>query len=675
MGCASSSRMTPSRHFHKTNQTPNKGETVVMRHPNSKDGIPDKTDDGFATIQEIIKNSSKKFSNKPFLGTREKLESGKFGGYKFLTYGEAFKLAQSFGSGLLNLNLVPEIKEYKDYSLRMFGVYSKNNAYWGITDLANALYGLTTVPIYDTLGEEAVTYVFDVTNLTTVVISKQHLKGILKAHNEKKTGKMANLVIMEESLTEEDRQLISGAGLKGFSFAEVVQSGEKEQQMFPDITAEHIYTLCYTSGTTGVPKGAMLSHRNLVSTVAGIEQRIPLSQNDVHLSFLPMPHVLERAFWVISIHKGITVGFYGGDPRALKEDIQALRPTVFLGVPRVYNIFYSAIKGQFDALTGAKKALAQTAISTKLSNLKNSGALTHLLYDKLIFKKVREGFGGRIRFFMTGSAPMSPEVMDFLKIAFSVPMYEGYGQTENSAGCFATYAEDNEAGGVGGPFPHVEYKLIDVPELNYLTTDKDEHGKPVPRGEILTRGPSVFKGYYRQEEQTNEILDSEGFLHSGDIGKIDSRTGKLFIIDRRKALFKLAQGEYIAPEKLQNAYQRAEGISEIFVYGDSFQPYLVSIIIPNPAVIKKMADELKLTQQEVPELCKLKEIKDRMLKGLNTVADSEKFNPLERIKKIHICTKAPSFNDLELTTATLKIKRNDAAKYFAAEIKALYEEK
>lgn len=245
MGCGYSQDI---QYTCKVSNEERKHETAVFRSPSTVHGLTDRTGEGNVVMKDAIIHSEKTWPNTPFLGTRKKLPDGKLGEYEFLTFREAFTLAKGFGSGLLNLNLVPEIKEFKDYSCRFFGIYSKNSKYWGITDLANSLYGLTSVPVYDTLGEQAIEYIFEVTSLTTIILSRPHLKGIIAASEAKKTSKLKNIIVMEEEVTNEEREQGTAAGLTIYSFEEVIEEGEKNPQAFPEVKKDDIYTLCYTSG-------------------------------------------------------------------------------------------------------------------------------------------------------------------------------------------------------------------------------------------------------------------------------------------------------------------------------------------------------------------------------------------------------------------------------------------
>lgn len=246
---------------------------------------------------------------------------------------------------------------------------------------------------------------------------------------------------------------------------------------------------------------------------------------------------------------GMRCGFYGGDPlKLVTEDLPALKPTFFPSVPRIYNRIYGKIQDTFNAVTGCKASLIRNAVSTKLANYKATGRLTHGCYDAVVFKKVKALTGGRVRLMLTGSAPISAEVLDFLKVCFCCPIVEGYGMTETSAGSFTTNTNDPISGHVGGPQGNVKIRLKDIPEMGY------SYKNPEPSGECIFWGPSVMTGYYKNPEKTAEAFEGppeNGWLRSGDVVKVFPN-GSIKIIDRAKNIFKLSQGEYVAPEKVEN---------------------------------------------------------------------------------------------------------------------------
>lgn len=305
---------------------------------------------------------------------------------------------------------------------------------------------------------------------------------------------------------------------------------------------------CYTSGTTGDPKGAKMSHAGFVATQHLHEYaKIPFCEEDVSISYLPLAHIFEQCNFVFSLITGYAHGFYSGDPLKLLEDIAVLKPTFFVSVPRILNRVHGKIMDGVNAAGGFKKYLFNKAITDKTYNLMNKGSFTSSLYDKVVFKKVRDLFGGNLKYLITASAPINGDVLTFFKIALSIHVYEVYGQTECNGPATLTMAADPTAGHVGGLIPTTKIRLRDVVEMGYLATDNP------PRGELQLQGSNLFRGYFKNEEKTREALTEDGWLCTGDVAIINPN-GSIKIVDRAKNIFKLAQGEYIAPEKLENIY-------------------------------------------------------------------------------------------------------------------------
>ena len=254
---------------------------------------------------------------------------------------------------------------------------------------------------------------------------------------------------------------------------------------------------------------------------------------------------------------GMKCGFFAGNTLKLTEDIAKLCPTIFPSVPRLYNKIYGKIKDGLAAKTGVVSWLATKGVNAKLANLKNGGGLKHKFYDKVIFKKMQAILGGKVRLMITGSAPISGDVLDFLKICFSAPICEGFGMTETCAGSVITFMDDPQTGIVGGPLQNVKIMLRDIPEMGYYSAGTKED--PTPKGEVMLWGPSIMKGYFKNPEKTAEAFHNDWLL-SGDVGLVYPN-GALKIIDRAKNIFKLSQGEYIAPEKLENVYVKSSFVA------------------------------------------------------------------------------------------------------------------
>jgi long-chain acyl-CoA synthetase len=274
---------------------------------------------------------------------------------------------------------------------------------------------------------------------------------------------------------------------------------------------------------------------------------------------------------------------------------------------------------------------------------------------------------------VSGSAPISAEVLRFLRVAFGCPIIEGYGQTENCAAAFMTYPEDKEIGHCGGPLPCIDYKLVDVPEMQYLSTDLDEIGNSAPRGEICVRGLNVFKGYYKNPEETEATIDEEGWLHSGDIGIRLHHNGALKIIDRKKNIFKLSQGEYVSAEKIESVCSTSPYVAQIFVYGDSFQSYLVAIVIPDETFVRKQwcVDNGVPEDMPIEELCQQPKLQVDALNDITATAKTNKLMSFETPRKLYLS--GDLWTPENILTPTMKLKRHDAKQMYQTVIDTMYE--
>jgi len=292
--------------------------------------------------------------------------------------------------------------------------------------------------------------------------------------------------------------------------------------------------------------------------------------------------------------------------------------------------------------------------------------LTHSVWDTLVLSKIQQQLGGRVRLMLTGSAPISDKVLEFLRICFACPVVEGYGQTESSAGITSTLLWDTKTGHVGVPFSCNEVKLVDVPEMNY--TSKDE----VPRGEICFRGPNCTPGYFKDPEKTTELIDKKGWLHTGDIGAF-LPDGTIKIIDRKKNIFKLSQGEYIAPEKLENVFVQSKWVAQCFVYGDSLKASIVAIVVPDAEVLKEWTKAQNRTDSnDIVGLCKDPQICKMIQDDIAAVGKTNQLRGFEIPSKITLIAEPFSVEN-DLLTPTFKIKRTQAKAFFQADISKMYE--
>ena len=649
------------------------GETAIYRRKGFEDKLYDTLEDGSKTIQDIIIKNFNEVPDLEVLGRRVVQEDGSLDNkITWETHADLKKLATALGSGILNLGLTEEKAQFRDYKLRFIGIHSINSREWFITDTANSLYNFVTMPLYDTLGEEAMVFMYNQTELSTVFLTANHVVKTANLIKEGKTQFLKNLVVTDaHNLTQEIRDAAAGEGVTLYTFDDIIKAGEETLQEYAEVRPQDILCFSYTSGTTGLPKGAMISHENIVAMVAGTKEITLIQEGWTHISYLPMPHIYERCAWALVLKWRAKAAVFNGNPKRLVEDLQIIKPDFLFSVPRLYNKFTEAIKGGFAQLPAEKKAFVDKAIEVKLQNLREKNEIAHAQFDEPVFGKVKQMFGGKLKYLVTGSAPISKDVHEFFTIALSAPLAEGYGQTECCAAQFSQDAEDGGTGYVGGPNTHLEFKLIDVPEMNYFSTDKDEQGRPAPRGEILSRSKSVIACYYKNEEKTSETKDADGWLHSGDIGTILPENGALKIIDRRKNIFKLSIGEYVAPDRLQELYKTLPGISDIFVTGDTLKSYIVGVVYSEEPELKRVAKSLGV-EGSYDELCKSQTIIDHFLKIIEEKQKAENLKSFEKVKKLKISPE--SFEELELLTTTFKIKRLVAREHFKSVVEALYKE-
>jgi long-chain acyl-CoA synthetase len=372
------------------------------------------------------------------------------------------------------------------------------------------------------LGPDAVEYVVNHSALQTIVCSAKTFPAI--AACIKKCPSVKRIIIMD-ALESKFRVAVPET-LDLYSMADVQQRGEKAPRANVMAKPDDIYTIMYTSGTTGNPKGVIITHRNIVSAAAGLNDVVELGADDVHISYLPLAHIYELVCQLVGVLDGCAVGFWRGDVAWLLEDIQALKPTILVGVPRVFNRIYDKVLAQINEGGFIKKSLFQIACSAKTSALDAGGDTP--IWNKLVFEKIRQAMGGRVRLISSGSAPIGAEVQEFLRLTSGAKVVQGYGLTESCAALTVQQIADSRtAGHVGPPLRCNEVKLVDVPEMGYTSRSTPQ------RGEICVRGNNIFSGYYKEKEKTDEVLEPSGWFHTGDIGEW-LPNGTLKVIDRKK---------------------------------------------------------------------------------------------------------------------------------------------
>ena len=633
------------------------GETGEFRNPKFLTSYLTSPSPDVKTVKDCYLKSISQFTSKPLLGTR----SGNT--YVWKSFEDIYLLAQDFGSGLINKNLCPE-ELHDGYRLKFLAIYSKNCEFWQITDIASTFYGLCTVPLYENLNPNSFEFILAQTSLKTIVLSNDKIQNIVDLKTHAKTGSIQNLVVFEE-VSDIIRTNLAALGFNVFSFSEILNSGKINKRDFADYGPNSIYTLSYTSGTTSNPKGVIMTHMNVLSIIASVKEVYSPGSSDTHISYLPLAHIYERIFSVIMIIGGAQIGYYSGDVLKITEDLAILKPTILLSVPRLLSRFYDKIKAFIASQSPLKARFINKAIKIKLAQTSSHPIYTHSLYDSLIFNKMKNLLGGRVQLITTGSAAISPEILNFLKICFCCQIIEGYGQTENGGVICTCHFNDNEVGLVGGPVGCVSLKLVDVPEMNYFTGHAD---KP-SCGEICYRGPCVMPQYFKDPESTSETIDEQGWVHSGDIGLVRPNGG-FQLIDRKKSIFKLAQGEFIAPEKVENIYSMSKYVSLIFLYGDSLRNYCIAIIVPEIEELQKLSEKLGVSG-DWEYLCRNLDVNQAVFQDLERIRKENGLSSLEQAKKIFLYPGTVSIES-GLLTPTYKIKRFDMKKFFESTIISLY---
>ncbi|KAI8809314.1 hypothetical protein BJ742DRAFT_805837 [Cladochytrium replicatum] len=630
------------------------------------------------------------------IGTDPSSGATRWSDYVWLSWAEVDKRRTELGSGFVNIWTDVIGGDVNDHF--RIGVYGFNRLEWVLTDIAMHAYSLVNVAVFDTLGAESLQYIINHAELAILVTTSEKVPNIVNLVTEGKVPTLKVVILMDNDMDAPApasagtgaisrgnalRSWADQVGIKLFSVTEVMQSGQKHPRSHRPPAPTDVLALSYTSGTTGNPKGATLTHRNLTSVSGGTRMLgFDFTPADVHMCYLPLAHIFERANLAAAYYGGVQIGFPHGDFSTIFEDLALLKPTAFESVPRVYNRIYSAVLAKtVHSESKVTAALFKRAYEEKKNNLLKYGHLKHAIWDRLIFSKIQQLMGGRVRSMLSGSAPINPEVLQFLRIVFSCEVFEGYGQTETAAGGSLTWRGDYFGDGTVGPVvPPLELKLVDIPEMNYLSTD------PLPRGEICFRGHAIFAGYYKDKKKTDETIDEEGWHHTGDVGQITERL-QLKIIDRKKHIFKLAQGEYVAPERLENLLINSELIAQVYVHGDSLESELVAIVVPDwqQATKKGIAAGLLPKNTPVPEpglpgeappahivtLAKDPRFAKFLLDDFAKIGRANKLAGYEIPKRVFVDPELMS-EPRGLLTPTMKVKRETAKEFYLPQIKEMY---
>jgi len=575
------------------------------------------------------------------------------GKYKSTPWSEHGKIVANLSAALIKHGITAGDK---------VGILSQNRPHWTWADVAIISTQGVTVPIYPTLGSSEVTYVIDNADVVLIFVENSRQLEKLSSPDSPLPEKVRMAVVMDgtpgaaEPLLEVktwDQFLKEGEEY-------LAQNGDEvsnRRKMDP----ESLATIVYTSGTTGLPKGVMLLHRNLFSVLDSLSTLTDFNENDIALSFLPLAHVYERVGGqFLTIFLGIPFA-YAESMEQVANNLQEVKPTVLNAVPRFYEKVYARVWGQIRQMPPAQQGFVRWAISLgkrackqKMAAPGGDTSLLDQLYraelriaDRLVFRKIRERFGGRLRMMTSGAAPLANDVHLFFE-ALGMPIVEGYGLTETSAPLSCNTPKDNKFKTVGKPLPGVEVKLA-------------------PDGELLVRGSNVFAGYYKNEEATKQAFE-DGWFKTGDIAKIDD-DGYIYITDRKKDIIITAGGKHVAPQFIENLFKDETLITHVLAYGDR-RKYITALITLNPEALESFAKEKSIKTKDGVALTQdptvRKEI-DRLVHEKN-----QNLARFQRIKKFVILDTEFSIESNELTP-TLKVKRKVVTEKYQKLLDEMYE--
>ncbi|SCV49738.1 related to long-chain-fatty-acid--CoA ligase [Fusarium fujikuroi] len=653
-------------------------ETVPRRHPRARDGLIERPSEDVRTVFDIIRRSARLFPESNAVGSRKLIQLHKgtyqfdkkvdgkvqkvekewtyfeLSGFSFLTYKQYEKHCLEVGSGLRKLVLGRGDKVF---------LFGSTSAQWIATSHACATQSMSIITAYDSLGSNGLEHSLIQTQAEVMYIDPYLLKT---ASEPLKKSKVHTLIVNEASifggleLLEEFKT--SHPKVKVISFDELCKAGASEMldPVYPE--PDDLYCVMYTSGSGGVPKGVRIAHRNLIAGIAGLYTCVSdcVTHNDVLLAYLPLAHVLEMALENLGYYFGGAIGY--GNPRTLSDtsvrncagDMRELAPTIMPGVPQVYETIRKGVMARLNASV-LLRTLFWRAFAYKSFMVKHKlpGAC---LLDSIVFGKVREMTGGRIRFLFNGGSAISLSTKHFLSLVLA-PMFTGYGLTETCANGSLGSPLEFTLHSIGTIPGSIEVKLVSAPEFGYSADTK------IPQGEILIKGAAVMLGYYDNEEETKRSFTEDGWFKTGDVGEFDT-DGHLRVIDRIKNLVKLLSGEYVALEKLEAIYRGVQGIMNVMAYADSDHSRPIAVVMPNETSLLHIAREMGIDEHSMHSDPRVQEI---LLKDLQAAGKRGGLSSAEIVAGIVITPEewTPASG---LVTATQKLNRRAINTRYKSEI-------
>ena len=597
----------------------------------------------FSTISEMFERVTARYATETRPMLMYKVEKQ----YRGIPYAEYRRNVELFTLGLASMGI------HKDDKV---AIIAENRPEWVIADMATVILGAVDVPVYPTLTPKQIEYIFNDAEVKMAIVSNAfQLNKVLKIKSAVKSLK--RIVLMTEKGPNTERDVVG--------FTNVYTLGKEFETGNPKFFAESmarpkpsdLLTIIYTSGTTGNPKGVMLTHSNLVSNIVAAADTIPFGPEDTFLSFLPLCHSFERmAGYYTAFACGATVA-YAESIDTVRDNLLEVRPTIVTTVPRLFERIHGRIMKQVDAMPAVRRKIFQWAVGVgkefvaakKTGLVAPSLQMQHKLASKLVFSKLQTATGGRIRFFVSGGAALPQYLGEFFE-AIGIAIIEGYGLTETSPVLAANRLDDYRFGTVGKPIPGVELKIA-------------------PDGEILARGPNIMKGYYKNPKATKEMIDKEGWLHTGDIGRFDAE-GHLMITDRKKHLFVSSGGKNIAPQNIESHFLNSKFIDQFVLIGDG-RKYCTALVVPEFEILKEFAASSGITFNTDFELVSHDRIRQLFKEEIDHL--QKDLPNYERVRRFELLPVQLTVENGEITP-TQKVRRKVVEQKFSGLIEKMYQD-
>ena len=591
-----------------------------------------------ATLNEIFFGAAERYADRPAV-MRRKID----GRWQDISFDALLSRVRHLRAGLKTLDLAPGDR---------MAILSENRPEWAVVDYACLAARLTDVPIYPTLTPTQTAYILRDSGAKGIFVSSlDHLRKILAIRAELPELRHVVLFDSEPGATG----AVSLASLESAGAATGTSPDWRIEAL--SVAPDDLATLIYTSGTTGEPKGVMLSHGNITSNVVACLQALPLGAGDEFLSFLPLCHLFERMVGHYTMLQAGATITYATSFDTVVTELPEVRPTVIASVPRLYEKIQARVVDTATQSGGLKRAIFEWALATGEKHLDDrlarrpvppGLAVAYRIADALVFGKLRQRLGGRVRLLLSGGAPLNPGICRFFNAA-GLPLLEGYGLTETSPVIAFNTFDMLKPGTVGRAIPGVEVSLASD-------------------GEILTRGPNVMKGYFHKPEATSEAIDHEGWFHTGDIGEIDN-DGCLRITDRKKDLIKTSGGKYVAPQPIEGMLKLNKYFANAVMLGDR-RRFPIMLLVPNFRLVAQWLPGDR-TQRSNEEMIALPEIREQLEReARKSLRDLAQF---ETPKKFLFLAHDFTIESGELTP-TLKVKRKVVEENYRDQIEALYAE-